>query len=123
MKEKITTGYSELQILFKELGVEFRDSGPAENNLGKLVYIVVGHSPLNAGVQFLYWIRLNMTITLTVEEIKEYQSKLDKWYAERYGAIMKAQSNFGFATNNMGMDEFISRWDREHPLPSLLSRV
>lgn len=53
-KEKITTGYSELQILFKELGVKFRDSGPAENNLGKTVFITVGHSSLNEGVQFIF---------------------------------------------------------------------
>jgi hypothetical protein len=39
MKEKITTGYSELQILLKELGVKFTDCGPAENNLGKQVSI------------------------------------------------------------------------------------
>ena len=41
MNNKITTGYSELQILFKELGVQFRDSGPAEDNLGKRVNIVL----------------------------------------------------------------------------------
>ncbi len=41
MNDKITTGYSELQILFKELGIKFKDSGPAEDNLGKHVYIMI----------------------------------------------------------------------------------
>lgn len=41
MKDKITTGYSELQILFKELGIKFKDSGPAESNLGKEVSIII----------------------------------------------------------------------------------
>ncbi len=40
-KEKITTGYSELQILFTELGVRFNDSGEATDNLGKDVSISV----------------------------------------------------------------------------------
>ncbi len=40
-KEKITTGYSELQILFKELNVDFSDSGPVEKNLGKQVHICI----------------------------------------------------------------------------------
>lgn len=56
MSDKITTGYSELQILFKELGIEFKDSGPAENNLGKRVYITIGHTSLNEGVQFVFQI-------------------------------------------------------------------
>jgi hypothetical protein len=56
MSEKITTGYSELQILFKELGIKFKDSGPAENNLGKRVYISIGHTSLNEGVQFVFQI-------------------------------------------------------------------
>lgn len=59
MNEKITTGYSELQILFKELGIKFKDSGPAENNLGKRVYISIGHTSLNEGVQFLFQIDSN----------------------------------------------------------------
>lgn len=42
MKEKITTGYSELQILLKELGVKFTDCGPAEKNLGRRVHIIIG---------------------------------------------------------------------------------
>ena len=41
MENNITTGYSELQILFKELGVKFVDSGPAENNLGKTVKLTL----------------------------------------------------------------------------------
>jgi len=56
MSEKITTGYSELQILFKEIGIEFKDSGPAENNLGKRVFISIGHTSLNEGVQFVFQI-------------------------------------------------------------------
>lgn len=41
MKEKITTGYSELQILFTELDIRFNDSGEASDNLGKNVAITV----------------------------------------------------------------------------------
>lgn len=38
---KITTGYSELRILFEEIGIEFKDSGPAEDNLNKQVMIEI----------------------------------------------------------------------------------
>jgi hypothetical protein len=41
MSEKITTGYSELRILLKEIGVQFTDSGDAENNLDSRVEIQV----------------------------------------------------------------------------------
>ncbi len=51
MSQKITTGYSELQILLKEIGVNFKDSGPAEDNLGKFVSISIGHDNLSEGVK------------------------------------------------------------------------
>ena len=41
MSKKITTGYSELQILFNELGIRFTDSGDAADNLGKGVELSV----------------------------------------------------------------------------------
>ena len=40
-KEKIVTGYSELQILFTELGIRFTDSGEASENLDKDVEISI----------------------------------------------------------------------------------
>lgn len=49
MSEKITTGYSELRIILKELGVKFTDSGPAEDNFGKKVHIIIGRETF-AGV-------------------------------------------------------------------------
>jgi hypothetical protein len=40
-KDPIVTGYSELVILFTEIGIDFIDSGPAEQNLGKQVVLSV----------------------------------------------------------------------------------
>ena len=47
MSEKIVTGYSELRILFKEIGIKFTDSGPAEDNLGKQVYIDIADAAIS----------------------------------------------------------------------------
>lgn len=51
----ITTGYSELQILLKEIGIKFKDCGPADENLGKKVYILIEGEDPNS-VQFRFFI-------------------------------------------------------------------
>ena len=38
---EINTGYSELRILLKEIGINFTDSGDAEDKWGKQVTIVI----------------------------------------------------------------------------------
>ena len=35
----ITTGYSELRSVLKDIGIDFEDDGPAEVNVGKQVVI------------------------------------------------------------------------------------
>lgn len=71
-----------------------------------------------------------MTITLTVEEIKEYQKRLDKWYAERYAAFHAARTRSYaqggplFAGHEFGAwTEYTEQWDRENPAPTLLPRL
>lgn len=53
-KEKIVTGYSELQILFTEIGINFRDDGPAEKNLGKQVCLIIEEEQGGDGVYLTF---------------------------------------------------------------------
>ena len=53
-KEKITTGYSELQIIFKEIGINFRDDGPAMDNLGKQVCMTIETEQGGDGVYLMF---------------------------------------------------------------------
>lgn len=52
---KITTGYSELRVILKDIGIDFQDDGPAEENLGKQVSIrILGEQGQNVRVYLTF---------------------------------------------------------------------
>ena len=67
--KKIVTGYSELRIIFKELGIDFKDSGPAEKNLGKQVSIdIMDEQSSQTAVSFYFDIDLGGNETFVCQE-------------------------------------------------------
>jgi hypothetical protein len=52
---KITTGYSELRMILKDIGIEFKDSGPAEDNLNKQVMIEIMNEQSNEAAISLFF--------------------------------------------------------------------
>jgi hypothetical protein len=70
-----------------------------------------------------------MTITVSFDEIKQYENALDAWYADRANHVLAT-----FIYNSHGGDQFGTRldydsvayktefdkWEKDHPKPVLL---
>ena len=54
MSSEINTGYSELRILLKEIGIAFTDSGDAESRWGKKGTICIEDEQGNGGVYLIF---------------------------------------------------------------------
>ena len=64
-----------------------------------------------------------MTITLTVEEIRDFQSKVAKWGGLRAEVIKHTiiTEHGGFV--RLVNESALAKWDRENPFPKLIPSI
>ena len=66
-----------------------------------------------------------MTITLTVEEVKNYVSAMEHWQSKRAAALLDAVLEFGSFVDDKAVRGAIrakaAEWDLANPMPTLLS--
>lgn len=67
-----------------------------------------------------------MTITVSIEELRAFESALQKWHMERAEFIVKRMEsllNEPFANHVMLDRDFLTKYDREHPKPTLIQHL
>ena len=67
-----------------------------------------------------------MNITLSIEELREYEDKMQKWFSERISNIEKttlfSHERGGYETRFSGKLPF-DEWIKQNPMPKLIPSV
>ncbi len=66
-----------------------------------------------------------MTITLSIEEIKEYQNKIDIWTSKRLEYVIKSSrvDSFSMGISYQSVSQNLLEWEKQNPMPKILPNL